>query len=161
MGNRWQFMFAIGEVLTLGGDRDLPHLPTLNHEVIWRVTLGLGAVPALIILIIRHDLPETAVWLVRQGRFREAKQVATQMYGDRLDMLPDQDVDRDEAPSDRVPRRYPQGSDPLARHALWLDRLLRAGQRILDLRLLPSRAIRDGRASLRSGHRSRDHGAST
>ena len=25
MGNRWQFMFAIGEVLTLGGDRDLPH----------------------------------------------------------------------------------------------------------------------------------------
>ena len=24
MGNRWQFMFAIGEVLTLGGDRHLP-----------------------------------------------------------------------------------------------------------------------------------------
>ncbi len=24
----------------------------------------------------RHDLPETAVWLIRNGRFREAKQVA-------------------------------------------------------------------------------------
>jgi MFS family permease len=56
------------------------------------VTLGLGAVPALVILILRHDLPETAVWLIRQGRFREAKQVSTQMYGDKLDMLPDNDV---------------------------------------------------------------------
>jgi len=43
-------------------------------------------------LIMRHDVPETAVWLVQQGRFREAKQVAQQMYNDRLDMLPDQDV---------------------------------------------------------------------
>ena len=31
----------------------------------------------LIIFIMRHDLPETAVWLIRQGRFREAKQVAS------------------------------------------------------------------------------------
>ena len=49
--------------------------------------------PALVILIMRHDLPETAVWLVRQGRFREAKEVARKMYGDSLDMLPDQDVE--------------------------------------------------------------------
>src|SRR5580704_14139666 len=91
MGNRWQFMFAIGQVLTLGVIA-LFLIFDLNHEVIWRVTLGLGAVPALIILILRHDLPETAVWLVRQGRFREAKEVATRMYDDRLDMLPDQDV---------------------------------------------------------------------
>ena len=41
------------------------------------MTLGLGAVPAAIILILRHDLPETAVWLIRRGRFREAKQVST------------------------------------------------------------------------------------
>jgi MFS family permease len=91
MGNRWQFMFAVGQVLTLGVIA-LFLILDLNHEVIWRVTLGLGAVPALIILILRHDLPETAVWLVRQGRFREAKEVATRMYDDRLDMLPDQDV---------------------------------------------------------------------
>jgi hypothetical protein len=65
----------------------------LNHELIWRVTLGLGAVPALIILVMRHDLPETAVWLVRQGRLREAKRAAMRMYNDSLDMLPDNDVD--------------------------------------------------------------------
>lgn len=91
MGNRWQFMFAVGEVLTLAVIAvfiviDLP------HEVIWRLTLGLGALPALIILLMRHDLPETAVWLIRHGRFREAKQVSRTMYSDPLDMLPDEDV---------------------------------------------------------------------
>jgi MFS family permease len=98
MGNRWQFMFAVGEVLTLAVIAIFLVLD-LNHETLWRVTLGLGAVPALIILILRHDLPETAAWLVQQGRFREAKAVAQQMYNDRLDMLPDQDV--------RVPKARP------------------------------------------------------
>ena len=91
MGNRWQFMFAVGEVLTLAVIAVFI-VADFAPNVIWRVTLGLGAVPALVILLMRHDLPETAVWLVRRGRFREAKQASLQMYGDRLDMLPDQDV---------------------------------------------------------------------
>jgi MFS family permease len=91
MGNRWQFMFAVGEVLTLGVIAIFLIL-NLDHETVWRVTLGLGALPALIILIMRHDVPETAVWLVQQGRFKEAKRVAQQMYHDNLDMLPDEDV---------------------------------------------------------------------
>jgi MFS family permease len=91
MGNRWQFMFAVGEVLTLAVIAVFLVLQ-LPPEWVWRVTLGLGALPALVILLMRHDLPETAVWLIRHGRFREAKQVSMQMYGDRLDMLPDQDV---------------------------------------------------------------------
>ncbi len=91
MGNRWQFMFAVGEVATLAVIAVLIVL-ALPPEWIWRVTLGLGAVPALVILLLRHDLPETAVWLIRRGRFREAKQVSYSMYGDRLDMLPEQDV---------------------------------------------------------------------
>jgi Sugar (and other) transporter len=56
------------------------------------VTLALGAVPAAVILFLRHELPETAIWLIRHGRFREAKQVTMQMYGDRLEMLLDNDV---------------------------------------------------------------------
>ncbi|QPF81953.1 MFS transporter [Bradyrhizobium genosp. L] len=91
MGNRWQFMFAVGEVLTIGVII-LFLLTNMQHETLWRVTLGLGALPALIILIMRHDVPETAVWLVQRGRFREAKQVARHMYNDDLKMLPDQDV---------------------------------------------------------------------
>jgi MFS family permease len=92
MGNRWQFMFAIGEVMTLAVIA-IFIVSGLTPELIWRVTLGLGALPALIILVMRHDLPETAVWLVRQGRFREAKRVATDMYNDPLAMLPDDDVE--------------------------------------------------------------------
>jgi hypothetical protein len=91
MGNRWQFMFAIGEVMTLAVIA-LFLIVDLDHELVWRVTLGLGAVPAFIILVMRHDVPETAMWLIRQGRFREAKRVSLQMYNDRLDMLPDEDV---------------------------------------------------------------------
>ena len=91
MGNRWQFMFAIGEVMTLAVIAVFL-IAEIDHELVWRITLGLGAVPALVILVMRHDLPETAVWLIRQGRFREAKQVSMQMFGDRLEMLPDQDA---------------------------------------------------------------------
>ena len=91
MGNRWQFMFAIGEVLTLAVVAVLL-VAQLPPHLIWRLTLGLGALPALVILLMRHNLPETAVWLIRRGRFREAKQVSLSMYGDPLDMLPDQDV---------------------------------------------------------------------
>ncbi len=92
MGNRWQFMFAIGEVMTLAVIAVFIAL-NLNHEWVWRLTLGLGALPALVILIMRHDLPETAVWLIRHGRFREAKEVSRTMFNDNLDMLPDQDVE--------------------------------------------------------------------
>ena len=91
MGNRWQFMFAVGQVMTLAVVT-IFILSQLPHELIWRVTLGLGAVPAFIILVMRHDLPETAVWLVRRGRFQAAKQVATELFGDSLDMLPNEDI---------------------------------------------------------------------
>ena len=91
MGNRWQFMFAVGQVLTLGVIA-LFLFVDMPHPSIWRVTLGLGAVPALIILILRHDLPETAIWLVRQGRFREARSITQKMYGDSLEMLPNEDA---------------------------------------------------------------------
>ncbi len=91
MGNRWQFMFAVGEVLTLAVIA-IFLIAELPHEMVWRVTLGLGALPALIILLMRHDLPETAVWLIRHGRFREAKQVSASMYSDNLPMLPNEDI---------------------------------------------------------------------
>ena len=98
MGNRWQFMFALGEVLALAIIA-IFIVAGLPHDIIWRLTLGLGAVPAAIIFYLRHDLPETAVWLIRHGRFREAKQVTASMYGDRLEMLPDEDV--------QIPRQRP------------------------------------------------------
>jgi len=91
VGNRWQFMFAIGQVAVLGVVA-LFIASGIPNEWIWRVTLALGAVPAAVILYLRSDLPETAMWLIRRGRFREAKKVTRQMYNDSLEMLPDEDV---------------------------------------------------------------------
>jgi MFS family permease len=80
MGNRWQFMFAVGEVATLAVIAVF--IATgLQHELVW-----------LVILLMRHDLPETAVWLIRRGRFKEAKKVSMDMFNDPLEMLPSQDV---------------------------------------------------------------------
>jgi MFS family permease len=91
MGNRWQFMFAVGEVIALAIIAVFLVLE-LPHDILWRVTLGLGAVPAAIIFVMRYNLPETAIWLIRRGRFREAKQVTAQMYDDPLDFVPNEDV---------------------------------------------------------------------
>ncbi|HTI01745.1 MAG TPA: MFS transporter [Acidisoma sp.] len=92
VGNRWQFMFAVGEIMTLATILVML-LFHMNHELVWRITLGLGAVPALIIFLLRHSLPETAVWLIRRGKFREAKLVSRRLYGDELEMLPNQDFE--------------------------------------------------------------------
>ncbi len=91
MGNRWQVMFAAGQVVCALVVVALLAVG-MSHELLWRVVLGLGAVPALIILLMRSELPETAIWLVRQGRFVEAKIVAQKMYHDSLAMLPDTDI---------------------------------------------------------------------
>jgi MFS family permease len=91
MGNRWQFMFAVGEIVALAVIAVFLVIG-LPHGVIWRLTLGLGALPAAIIFVLRYNLPETAIWLIRHGRIREAKQVAAQMYNDPLDFLPNQDI---------------------------------------------------------------------
>jgi MFS family permease len=91
MGNRWQFVFASGNVLAVAVVT-LFLIYGMSHEWIWRVTLGLGALPAFIILVMRRDLPETAIWLIRQGRFRDAKKASIELFDDPLEMLPDADV---------------------------------------------------------------------
>jgi MFS family permease len=91
MGNRWQAMFAIGEVAAIVVVTAM-FVSGIAPTLLWRIALGLGAVPAIILLFLRFSLPETAIWLIQKGRWREAKDVTKEMYGDDLDMLPDQDV---------------------------------------------------------------------
>ena len=91
MGNRWQLMFAGGQVLVLAVIAAFL-VSGMNHDLLWRLTLGLGALPAAVLLFLRSDLPETALWLVRRGRFVEAKAVGRRLYGDDLAMLPGHDI---------------------------------------------------------------------
>jgi MFS family permease len=92
MGNRWQLMFAVGEVAAIALVT-IFYAGGMDHALLWRLVLGLSAVPALVLFAARFNLPETAVWLIERGRFREAKRVTAKMYGDNLDILPDTDVD--------------------------------------------------------------------
>lgn len=92
MGNRWQFVFALGEVISIAVVLVFL-VARIPADLLWRIVLGLSGLPALILFVLRYNLPETAIWLIERGRYREAKRVAAQMYGDSLDMLPDADVD--------------------------------------------------------------------
>ena len=92
MGNRWQFMFAVGEVVSIAVVALLLAVG-VSHDILWRIVLGLGAVPAVVLFFLRFNLPETAVWLIQRGKFTEAKSVTSRMYGDSLEMLPDHDME--------------------------------------------------------------------
>jgi len=93
MGVRWQFMFAAGEVIAIlvvillyvGGLHAHP-------EILWRIGLALGALPAVIVLFARLKLPETPLSLVQRGHFHEAKIASKELFDDSLDMMPDEDV---------------------------------------------------------------------
>lgn len=43
------------------------------YGVDWRIILGLGAVPALLALVLRARMPESARWLMLQGRFADTR----------------------------------------------------------------------------------------
>jgi MFS family permease len=108
MGNRWQGMFGLGEVACIIVVT-IMYLSGMDHGLLWRIGLALGAVPALILLIMRLDVPETALSLIQAGKFKQAKKVAKDMFNDPLDMLPDENY--------RIPR--PRTRDFLA--DIWKD----------------------------------------
>ncbi|WP_279581819.1 MFS transporter [Fodinicola feengrottensis] len=91
MGNRWQAMFAIGEVFAIAAVTVMFLAGIQPHLLLWRLGLALGSIPALALLLVRLKLPDTAMSLIQRGRFREAKRVSMRMFGDPLEMLPNQD----------------------------------------------------------------------
>jgi MFS family permease len=90
MGSRWQFMFGLGEVFSILVIT-LMYTMGMDHSLLWRVALALGALPAAILLFGRLNLPETPLSLLQRGQFMKAKQVSKQLFNDSLDMLPNQD----------------------------------------------------------------------
>ncbi|RFB80921.1 MFS transporter [Methylovirgula sp. 4M-Z18] len=91
MGSRWQFMFGVGEVLSIIVIT-IMYVAGMDHSLLWRVALALGALPAVILLVGRLNLPETPLSLLQRGQFVKAKQVSKQLFNDSLDMLPNQNV---------------------------------------------------------------------
>ncbi len=91
MGTRWQFMFGLGEVFAILVITVM-YITGIDHSVLWRVGLALGAVPALILLFARLDLPETPLSLLHRGQFVKAKEMSQRLFDDPLEMLPNEDV---------------------------------------------------------------------
>jgi len=91
MGTRWQFMFGLGEVFAILVIT-LMYITGMGHGVLWRGGLALGAVPALILLFARLDLPETPLSLLHRGQFVKAKEMSQRLFDDPLEMLPNEDV---------------------------------------------------------------------
>ena len=90
MGNRWQGMFGIGEVACIIVVT-IMFLSGMDHGLLWRIGLAMGAVPALVLFLMRLDISDTALSLIQAGKFKQAKKVAKEMFNDPLDMLPDED----------------------------------------------------------------------
>ncbi len=89
MGNRWQFMFAVGEISAILVVAAFL-IAGVSPSILWRIVLGASAIPALAIFILRYNLPESAIWLIGKGRYADAKKETRRMYHDSLSMLPDQ-----------------------------------------------------------------------
>jgi sugar porter (SP) family MFS transporter len=53
--------------------------PDAARGVDWRVVLGLGAVPALIAIVLRARMPESPRWLMHQRRFADARKAFGQL----------------------------------------------------------------------------------
>jgi len=57
-----------------------------NENTGWRWIVGLGAVPAVIQLIVMFTMPETPRWLVKVGRHDEARSVLNKVFGGGQDI---------------------------------------------------------------------------
>lgn len=86
-GNRWQIAFGAGDTLS-AVTALLLILYFVPPEFAWRIVLALGGLWAFIIFLFRLKVPESVIWLIAQGKFKDAKELAKRTIGDELAMLP-------------------------------------------------------------------------
>lgn len=69
-------------------------LPASHSGWLWRLTLGFGALPALVIIAIRSRyISESPVWAANQGDLRGAAQILKRSYGIDVDVDVEVEVD--------------------------------------------------------------------
>jgi MFS family permease len=86
---------AVGIVLgAIVGVVVLEALPEIDS---WRLMLGFGVIPALVIIFLRRGTPESPRWLAQNGREDEAREVAEALAGEPV-AVTDADRERAEQP---------------------------------------------------------------
>lgn len=65
-------------------------LPVAQHDILWRVVVGFGAVPAIVVLLVRRKyMAESPQWLADQGDLRGAVDVMRSHHGLEVELDPD------------------------------------------------------------------------
>ncbi|QMU97059.1 MFS transporter [Microbacterium esteraromaticum] len=65
-------------------------LPVAQHGILWRVVVGFGAVPAIVVLLVRRKyMAESPQWLADQGDLRGAVDVMRSHHGLDVELAPD------------------------------------------------------------------------
>ncbi|TCP53171.1 putative MFS family arabinose efflux permease [Tamaricihabitans halophyticus] len=71
-------------------------LPESAHGDLWRWAVGFGAVPALVVMLVRHRyMEESASWAAKQGKLERAVQILRNSYG--VDAVLAEDAVREQA----------------------------------------------------------------
>jgi sugar porter (SP) family MFS transporter len=84
----------------------------------WRLVLGLGAVPALIGLVMRSRMPESPRWLLRHGKYDEVRKAMATLG---VENVSDDDVRRSAEVVERI-----EGSSRESRRRAWTPGVRRA-----------------------------------
>ncbi len=53
----------------------------------WMWMLGSAVIPCIILLVGRHDIPESPMWLENKGRHEEARAVMDRVFGEDVDLI--------------------------------------------------------------------------
>ncbi len=65
-------------------------VPESSHGDLWRIAVGFGAVPALIVMLVRHRyMDESPMWAANQGDLHEAARILRHSYGADVEVAPD------------------------------------------------------------------------
>lgn len=76
----WAMAWFAGEVVSFAVGYGLLHVAGPQA---WRWMLASGAIPAMVVLLIRRSMPESVRWLAAQGRHDEAERAAEHLTGQR------------------------------------------------------------------------------
>lgn len=83
----WYFATGMGYVIVLIIFITLPYD---QHAILWRIVVGFGAVPALIVLLVRRRyLAESPEWLANQGDLRGAVEVMRSHHNLNVELAPE------------------------------------------------------------------------
>ncbi len=85
----WYFATGVGYLVVLIIFITLPYD---QHTILWRIVVGFGAVPALIVLLVRRRyLAESPEWLANQGDLRGAVEVMRSHHNLNVELAPAED----------------------------------------------------------------------